>query len=270
VLAPTEELCIAIMNTKYRKISIRLAHRDDFCAYIKLPDKGFYFPGIKEQGWLEGVFVKMESEEDRYLWNIWFVAGSPEENDVLFYTDSVHLEIPPDKKDAPLEACYNYIAQNAEAFTQKDENARVEMGQILDFTLSFLTMYNGTVDIVEEVVDDEYKRLIEEMSRKKNDSKVRKIENRIRKTSPSQVSILRPPVSYKNVIRINRTNPSRQTAIGSPAARKEMRKHIVMGHYRNQPYGPKDNPHYETIWIYPYWRGKRTDSGLLSSYQIVK
>lgn len=44
---------------------------------------------------------------------------------------------------------------------------------------------------------------------------------------------------------------------------------IVRGHWRHQPYGPRDNPSYEWRWINPYIKGPE-DAPLAMNEHVYK
>lgn len=45
-------------------------------------------------------------------------------------------------------------------------------------------------------------------------------------------------------------------------------RHIVRGHYRNQPHGPRRSER-KRIWIAPFWQGPADGAALVHTYQIV-
>lgn len=55
-----------------------------------------------------------------------------------------------------------------------------------------------------------------------------------------------------------RTDPEPSDTAGS-GTKSRPRAHLRRGHFRNQPYGPRDNPHYRIKWIYPTLVGINQD-----------
>lgn len=68
-----------------------------------------------------------------------------------------------------------------------------------------------------------------------------------------------------------RTDSQRPDTPGS-GTRNKPRAHLRRGHFRNQPYGPRNNPHYRVKWIYPTLVGLSQDEldNLIPTVRKVK
>jgi hypothetical protein len=63
-------------------------------------------------------------------------------------------------------------------------------------------------------------------------------------------------VSDVKVLRLRRSKPKHDHDLPEGAGVEWSHRWIVEGHWRNQPYGPRDKPtHYRQIWISPYVKG---------------
>jgi len=61
-------------------------------------------------------------------------------------------------------------------------------------------------------------------------------------------------LDYTPIRRVLYPSASKTKTSGSASGSKRQ-AHWVRGHWRKQPYGPRDNPKYERIWIEPHMRG---------------
>jgi hypothetical protein len=273
IYAPVEDLCVALLNTKVPdNIAAEQVHVEGDCFFISLPDSAFHFPNSKVKegryGYLDGINVYMYRDPenpDNLVWCIFFL-GLVRDNSIVtedyeemnFFTEVLFLTI---EKEATLQQAINQ-AQVILGFNQ-------DLADIFEFITKMLMFLRLSPNLLREIVDHEYVELVDKARSVKSPAKQRKLKQRIKRTSPSQVTVLTPNRQYVDRLKVT-TSTGKRAVLNTEESRRIMREHIVSGHMRHQPYGSRKNPEYKWIWIYPYWRGAPKDSVKQSKTIVVK
>ena len=123
------------------------------------------------------------------------------------------------------------------------------------FVVNFLLYLNSTAPDLEEKESE--RSLLEDelrLCKNKEKNKKRKLKNKIN-----------PDSSRLGFILVGRNYKPKG---GQSTGRHLEKRFRVRGHWRKQPYGPKNDKKYKALWIEPYWKGPDKAEVLNRRYKL--
>jgi len=253
VIAPTEDLVIALLNTKFMNMRISDITIPYPTFYLLLPRHSFIYPhpvAKEKEVWLEGVIVR-------------YTGTSMQMSFISDFSDQVDVKSPSDWNYATEPIAMNFHDVKEDS-TFKDAWGDIEKElanepmklDLLALVINIMLFLSASKEMAYTLVDNEYIELNRRLAAVKSTAKRQKLSKKLARTSPSRVHTLHPNKRYIWKLRPESSKQPRQKseALNTERTRKSMRLHIVSGHFRNQPYGPKHTLR-KVIWIEPFWRG---------------
>jgi len=247
VFAPSEDLTIALLNTNFLNLSPRDLNLPARCIYLLVPERSFIFPypASGEEDWLEGVIIYLTSD----VLSLTFISEARiGEQDFFFATDGLTIRF----SDEDRKHLFKDLWPGIRAALVDDER-KID---ILALVINFILFYTLFPNLAQSLVDEEYIELHKRLSQVRSEAKRRKLQSRLERTSPSHIRHLKPNKRYVWKLAADTKQRQKSQALNSASGRRAMRLHIVTGHFRNQPYGPRHSLR-KIIWIEPFWRGKQ-------------
>ena len=146
---------------------------------------------------------------------------------------------------------------------ERDTDALVSS---LRLAFNLLLYLNADPELAEDIYAEEVARLKKKVKRgtkpRRLTNSAKRAKKKLRTLSMTKVNLVAP-----SMMKAARDGAEKTAGDGDGPGRA---RHWVRGHWRNQPYGPRDNPEYKTIWIQPHLRGGDEDGAVVGRVYDVE
>lgn len=255
---PSPHMCYWVDTSNY---PILIYAPDD--PHQKRNIAGFY---VYDSGWEDGVRA--------FRLTLW----APELEDATYFGEDAHLSTGLDFNGAgsgladALEFFHDRTYERYQELydTQGDQawTMAYAASACLEIVFNLLLYLDGEPDLALRVFDERRKELEDKISRSTKRGRLSNSGKRARRelvSLPSgNVTLVAPAVV--RALKLQEKKLVKKASLTSKSGPDEnkQRLHLVSGHWRNQPYGPRDNPEYKRIWIQPFLKGD-PDLGVVDS-----
>lgn len=211
--------------------------------FIYLEDSSIIVDGANEELTMHGLYVNYALYKGLPWVHVMASSGNSKEeiekNDVVtFFRFPVHED---GKLSDIIDNHFDYTAEMARQNGGGQIQKR-DLAAIAKFTVvSMLYLTGQRPDLLPVKPDN----LEKKRAAIKNPKKLRRFDKENENKTTKRVTVIGANFPTLDVSR----------KMGSRGVYELTHPWLVRGHFRSQPYGPRDNPHYETIWIAPYIKG---------------
>ena len=262
VLCPSEDLFIALMNTKFYNIQLSEFRLPYPSFYVLFPQNAFsvsrYFNNgykiTKDKFIVEGVIVTQTKVGSTEFFLIPQKDSKKTNEKYLGHHFWVNFNNFKNKTFKEI------IPELSKSFEEAFVSPQDFFNDFLSVLINFLLFYSMPKMLAAKVVDNEYILLINELLNKRSSKKINKLKRKLDKISPSKIEQINPRINI-----VWKLDKNRNETYNESSMKNKMRLHIVSGHWKivHIKEGTK------LTYVQPYWRGNK-EKGLTRKINIIK